>query len=138
MCFDAVYLDQTIIRSLQLRPDKVRSQVQSARNEFNHYCQRFSINKKSFLTIKGSVVVLVDDGIATGSTVEAARLFLKSVGVKKIILASPVAPADFNNPNFNAVITLYRDPYLSAISQYYQDFRQLEDEDVNKILNPKS
>ena len=46
--------------------------------------------------VKGKVVILVDDGVATGASVLASCLYLKTKGAKRVILAVPVAPADFD------------------------------------------
>ena len=79
-------------------------------------------------------MILVDDGIATGATMKAAVLFLKTKGPKKIVAASPVGPADFDEAGFDRIIIYHRDPYLSAISRFYQSFPQVEDEQIKTLL----
>jgi len=138
LCFDQTYWESSIVNSLNLTLPEKNDQRLIAKNKFTDYCRRFNIQEKDFLNIKNKTVVLVDDGIATGSTARAARLFLKSMQTKKIILASPVAPSDFKNDGFDEVIILHKDPYLSAISQFYQSFPQLEDEEVEIILSTPS
>ena len=134
LCFDQTYWEPSIVNSLNLTLPEKNDQRLIAKNKFADYCRRFKIQEKDYLMIKNKAVVLVDDGIATGSTSRAARLFLKSIGAKKIILAAPVAPTDFDERGFDEVIILHKDPYLSAISQFYESFPQVEDEEVNKIL----
>lgn len=134
LCFDNLYLENSIIRSLTLSPTEINQQKQIAQDKFNSYCQRFNIKKRVFSKIKNKNVLLVDDGIATGSTAHAACLFLKNQRVKKVIFLSPVGPTDFNGVGFDEVIIFHKDPSLSAISQFYQTFPQVEDEEVRQIL----
>ena len=54
-----------------------------------------------------------------------------------MVLASPVAPADLDDNIFDKTIILHKDRYLSAISQFYESFPQVKDEEVNKILSFK-
>lgn len=138
LCFNSVYLEKSIINSLSLTKSEIDRQTALAKNKFADYCRRFNIKNQNFSMIKNKVAFLVDDGVATGSTVRAAGLFLKHQGVKKVILCAPVAPTDFDKQGLDQLIILYQDPYLSSISRFYQDFPQIEDSEINKILNPKS
>jgi putative phosphoribosyl transferase len=138
LCFDKIYWENKNISN-------VSSQIKLAKEKFNSYLKRFSL-KKSFYKkilpagrqVKNKIVVLVDDGIATGATVKAAGLFLKSQKPKKLILASPVAPTDFYADQFDEIIIFHRDPFLSAISQYYESFPQVEDEEIKRFLDSAS
>ncbi len=127
LCFDKIYWENENI--LEVFP-----QIKIAKEKFCSYLKRFCLKKSDFKKIKNKVVVLVDDGIATGSTVKAAALFLKSQKIKRLILASPVAPTGFNSNKFNQIIIFHRDPFLSAISQYYESFPQVEDEEIKRLL----
>lgn len=135
LCFKQTFLKTSVINSLGLTNLEINEQQQVAKTKFVEYCQRFNLKEKNYSIIKNKAVILVDDGVATGSTVMAARLFLKERGAKKIILAVPVAPTDFHVPGFNQIIIFHKDPYLSAISQFYVSFPQVEDEEVRKLLN---
>lgn len=106
-----------------------------AKKKFGDYCQRFQIKEDDFNQLKNKSIILVDDGAATGSSLQAAALFLKKKKVKKIILALPVAPTDFDISCFNESYILHQDPNLSAVSQYYQDFSQVNEDEVKKILH---
>jgi len=128
LCFDKIYWENKNVSD-------VSSQIKTAEEKFNSYLKRFSLKKSLYKKIKNKVVVLVDDGIATGSTVKAAGLFLKSQKPKKLILASPVAPTDFSADQFDKTIIFHRDLFLSAISQYYQSFPQVEDKKILEILH---
>lgn len=87
--------------------------------------------------VKGKIVIIVDDGIATGFTMMSVVEFLKKMKPKKIIVAVPVA-----SPNsvkeleeeVDEVICLESPFYFSAISQIYESFPQITDQEVIKLL----
>lgn len=134
LCFDFTYLESRIVISLNIDKPTIKKQVNIAKEKFRSYLERFNLKKSIYKKIKNKIVVLVDDGIATGSTVKAALLFVKSLKPRKIILVSPVAPTDFINPGFDQLIILHYDPSFSSVSQFYLDFPQVEDEEIKKIL----
>ncbi len=135
LCFNQIYWEKNIFSSLNLSNEIINQQIKKAKEKFDNYCLEFNIKEKKFSLIKNRVVVLVDDGIATGSSVNCAFLFLKSKKPKKLILASPVAPSDFKHPGFDEEIILFKDPYLSAVSQYYQNFFQVKSEEIKKLIS---
>ena len=87
--------------------------------------------------LEGKTVVLVDDGIATGSTVFAILNWLQNQKVKKILLAVPVIPEGvyhaIKNKTFS-VIALEIPRSFSAVGQFYHVFEQVSDDEVKKIL----
>jgi putative phosphoribosyl transferase len=86
---------------------------------------------------KGKVVVLVDDGLATGQTVKAAGKLLKEMGVAKIILAVPCASEEVIEQvrdNFDDVLSLETRSDFSAVGQFYKDFDQVSTGDVKELL----
>lgn len=87
--------------------------------------------------LKGKIVILTDDGIATGFTTKAAIEYIKSQNPKKVILAVPVAPASFADKISKDVeiVCLHSSDKFYSISQFYKNFPQLEDEEVKKCLN---
>lgn len=97
-----------------------------AQEKFVAYCQKFQCYEKDFDRLKDKKVILVDDGAATGLSLCTAANFLRFKKVKKILLALPVASTDFNKKIFDDAIILHEDPFLTAVSNYYQDFSQLD------------
>jgi putative phosphoribosyl transferase len=136
LTFHTLYLDKETVSFFG--KINLQNQINQPLSKLTTYQKKFKIKESDFNQIKNKTIILVDDGIATSSTVKAACLFLKKKGAKKIILASPVAPADFDEKGFDEVIILHKDPFLSAISQYYQDFSPIEDEQVKNLLNKKT
>lgn len=137
VCFDTAYLEKTIVDSLHLKKSEITDQIKTARKKFDSYCKTFGIKESIYQKIGGKNVILTDDGIATGSTVRTALLYLKSKSAAKIVLAAPVAPIDFSAKGFDEVVILYRDPDFHSVSQFYQNFPQIETEEVKQILNSK-
>lgn len=90
-----------------------------------------------FPSLKGKIVLLVDDGIATGSTMLAAIHVVRKMGAKKIVVAVPVSPPE---PLFrikgeaDEVVCLLTTADFFAIGQFYSEFPQLEDEEAIEIL----
>ncbi len=92
------------------------------------------------LSVRGKIVVLADDGVATGSTLLAAIEVLRGQKVKEIVVAVPVAPAetaDALRRKAEGVICLREEPAAAffAISAYYKDFAQVSDEEAKRLLN---
>jgi putative phosphoribosyl transferase len=88
-------------------------------------------------SIKGRNVLVVDDGIATGSTMKAALASLKKQGAKKIVVAVPVGPPSTISElqkMADKVVCLHMPEYFQAIGQFYEDFSQTSDEDVIDLL----
>ncbi len=85
----------------------------------------------------GKIVVIVDDGIATGATMKAAISTLKKEDIEKLVVALPVAPPETAGKLRQMVDELIclETPYgFMAVGSYYQDFNQVSDEEVVEIL----
>jgi putative phosphoribosyl transferase len=83
------------------------------------------------------VVVIIDDGIATGSTARAACAVARAHGARRVVLATPVAPPAAVHELRNAadeVVVLETPEHFFAIGQWYDDFRQTPDREVTDLL----
>ena len=85
------------------------------------------------------IVILVDDGVATGATIEAAISSLKAKGVKKIILSAPVGSIDSieklkKNHSINRVVCPLTPPNFMAVGQFYLKFGQTTEEEITKCF----
>lgn len=134
LCFSETYLDKDIVNMLSLTSPAIGKQIKIAQEKFQSYLNRFGLNKDLYKQLKNKIAILVDDGVATGSTVRAGLLFIKSQKPKAVWLAVPVAPIDFDSAGFDKVFILSREPGLGSVSQFYENFPQVEDEEVRKIL----
>jgi putative phosphoribosyl transferase len=87
--------------------------------------------------VRDHTAIVVDDGIATGATMEAALLATRRAGPRRLVLAAPVAPLDTLErlrPHVDEIECLVTPDYLGAIGMFYADFRQLSDEEVVSLL----
>lgn len=88
------------------------------------------------LDVRDRVVIVVDDGIATGSTATAACRSQRARGAVQVVLAVPVAPASWT-PEADVVdefVCPHRPQRFWAVGEFYTDFRQTEDEEVARLL----
>ena len=86
---------------------------------------------------EGRIVIVVDDGLATGSTMIAALHALRAKNPEKLVCAVPVAPSDTLEriePYADEVVCLDTPDPFYAVGQFYQDFPQVEDEEVVETL----
>jgi predicted phosphoribosyltransferase len=87
--------------------------------------------------LHGRVVILVDDGLATGATMRAASAALREKGVARIVVAVPVgAPETCRaiEAEVDEVICVSEPPYFHGVGQFYEDFSQTTDEEVRELL----
>jgi putative phosphoribosyl transferase len=87
--------------------------------------------------ISGRTVILVDEGIATGSTMRAGIAALRIHRPEGIIVAVPVAPPSVCNvlaQEAGEVVCPVRPEFFYAIGQWYQDFRQITDQEIRELL----
>lgn len=90
------------------------------------------------LNVENKTVILIDDGIATGSTMRAAIAILQQQQPQKIVVAIPVAPASTYKElqsEVDEIVCLQIPEILSAIGLWYEDFAQTTDEEVKEILD---
>lgn len=89
------------------------------------------------VSIAGRTAIVVDDGIATGTTVRAALRGLRRRGPARLLLAVPVAPPDTVDElrkEVDEVICLSQPSYFGAIGYFYRDFHQLSDDEVIALM----
>jgi putative phosphoribosyl transferase len=92
---------------------------------------------RSLPTIRQRIVIVVDDGLATGATMRAAIGVLKHQQPQRLIIAVPVAPLDTCNElraEVDEMVCLITPKYFSGIGRWYEDFTQTTDEEVCELL----
>lgn len=129
-------LDAQLIVSLGITGDELSEVTALQRLELDRRERAFRDGKPA-ADVHNRVVVLVDDGIATGATVRAAIAVIRSQHPAKLVLAAPVMQASVATELAHEVdeIACEAAPEdLGAISVWYDDFHQLSDDDVRKFL----
>lgn len=88
--------------------------------------------------IADRTAIVIDDGIATGATMKAALRAVRKRGAREVVLAVPVAPVDAIEDlrdEVDAVVCLETPDVFGAIGYFYDDFRQVSDDEVIAILH---
>ncbi len=129
--------DDTIIDALSVTKGYLESQTRLQLKEIKRQIREFK-GEKVFPDLLNKTVILVDDGLATGFTMEAAVEFIKSQGPSRIIVAVPVGSAEAIsrlNQKVDQVVCPLIPEKFRAVGQFYQDFHQVNDEEIKKLFN---
>jgi putative phosphoribosyl transferase len=115
------YLERACARELE--------EIERRRCLYGAGCPRIEVRERT--------AIVVDDGIATGATMEAALHATRRAGPRRLVLAVPVAPPDTIErlrPQVDEIECLMTPGYLGAIGMFYADFSQLSDREVVALL----
>jgi len=131
------YFNESLIRTLNVSKNYLDETIASEKKEAEKRLALYRKERK-VPNLKEKIVILVDDGIATGSTMMAAALSTRSAGAKQILIAIPVAPPsslEFLAPAADQVICLYSTEDFMAVSQFYEEFSQVADNEIFSLLH---
>lgn len=111
----------------------VQREIEEARRRRTLY-----LGKRISISLEGKIAIIVDDGIATGLTMQAAIRDIKNKKPAKIIVAVPVAPqetvGELQKEVDGVVVLDAPEDYAGAVGAYYRDFPQIEDDEVITLL----
>lgn len=133
-------LKHDVIDQMGISQQAVNQIIDKERQELTRRQQKYR-GEQSLTYLKDKTVILVDDGIATGATIEAAIQALRSLAVATIILAVPVASPEsiqYLKPLVEQMVCLSIPNHFQAVGQWYQTFDQTTDDEVCQLLNPPS
>ena len=133
---DVVVLNEDHLRALGIGSEVVRDIVDRERIELERR-ERLYRDERGPLDLDGKTVVVVDDGIATGSTVRAALESLAQRGAARRVVACPVAAAETIRglqDEADAVLCLRTPVYFAAVGAWYVDFQPVSDSEVRQLL----
>lgn len=125
-----------IIKSQQVTSEEINVVMQKELREIERRELSYRHNEP-IPDLRDKVVILVDDGIATGATMRAAIKALRKLDVEKIIVAVPVAANDTCetfNELADGLICPLRPQEFYAVGAWYDNFEQTEDEEVFQLL----
>lgn len=129
-------LDDHVLSHSKVGEDEVQAVEEHERSILENRVVRFR-KGRSRLDLTGRIVVIVDDGIATGSTARVACRIARKLGAARVILAVPVAPADtlaeLTEPD--EVLCLATPAVFTAVGYHYRDFSPTEDDEVVQLLD---
>jgi putative phosphoribosyl transferase len=130
-----IVLPETVRRA-GVTPEAFDAVEQRERVELQRRAERFR-GENPRIPLAGRTAVVVDDGIATGSTARAACQVVRAQGAARVVLAVPVAPQDWVRGLSDAadeLIALTTPRQLQAIGMWYSDFSQSSDDEVVNCL----
>ena len=134
------FLNDGVTRLFNISQAYLKKEIDFQKKEIRRRLIEFRGDISYHDKFAGKVIVLVDDGIATGSTIIASAEWVKNnCHCKQLVVAVPVAPARDETVNKLAniadnVVILHMEEAFSAVGQFYRDFDQVSDETVKKIL----
>ncbi len=140
-------LNQEVVNQLDISSDAIQAVTLHEQQELNRreslyssYCDHAiseDVELHSTLDIQNRVAILVDDGVATGSTLQAAIRCLKQRQPQKLVVAVPVAPplvCQRLQQDVDEVVCLLKPNDLYAIGTWYENFEQVSDAEVQQLL----
>jgi len=129
-------LDLSLVQVVGLEQSEVEEVTEAARRELDSRTIAYRANGELH-ELAGQMVILVDDGIATGCSILAAIAGTRREGAARVVVAVPVAPASGCNAirmEADEFVAVAEPEEFLAVSQWYEDFAQVRDEDVRQLL----
>jgi putative phosphoribosyl transferase len=129
-------LNHEVVEYLGIPPGVIEAAAEVEQRELNRREQAYRGSRPP-ATVRGRIVILVDDGLATGSTMRAAVTALRSQEPAKLVVAVPVsAPstcAEFKAEVDQIICASTPEPFY-GVGQWYEDFSQTSDDEVRSLL----
>jgi len=129
-------LNDDVVRTLRIAPKEIDEATRHEEAELRRREKLFR-GERPPLALSGRTLLLVDDGMATGSTMLAAIQCARAAKPARIVLAVPVAPAsalERLRGEVNQVVCLSQPEFFRAVGEWYDEFAQVEDEEVVALL----
>ncbi len=137
---DVVIRNEEVIDTLSIRDETIQRAVERERKELARRQSAYR-EDRPFPEIEGHVVILVDDGLATGSSMQAAVAAVRKQNPERIVVAVPIASpetCDSFRELVDEVICLVTPQYFQAVGSGYEDFGQTSDDEVRELLRKDS
>lgn len=133
---DVRVLNKPVVEDLRISEEEIEAETRKEKKELRRRELLYRGDRPT-LDVSNRTVILVDDGIATGSTIKAAIEALKKEKARRIVVAVPVAPVSTIEElkrEVDEVICVSTPEFFYAISLWYDDFPQIPDEKVSELL----
>lgn len=131
-----VIKNEEVIRMANINAQQFTEVEAREREEVTNRATKFREGRTP-ISLKGRLALIVDDGIATGSTAQAACNVVRALGAEKVIIAVPVASKEAVNvlsTKADEVICLEIPDNFFAVGEWYEDFSPVSDEEVIEFL----
>jgi putative phosphoribosyl transferase len=133
----AVGLEDVIVEETEgISPEYIEREAANIQHQLEERYKKFR-GEKEPLKIEGKIVIVVDDGVATGRTIFATLKMLRSKHPQKLVIAVPVAPkqaVERISREVDEFICLYTPTPFFGVGRFYKDFAQTTDEEVIELL----
>lgn len=130
-------IDERMVAELEVSQSYLEKEIAKQAQEIERRRALYLKNRSS-MNVRDCTALVVDDGIATGATMQAALRAVRRRGPRRLVMAVPVAPQDAIErlrPEVDDVVCLAMPEPFMAIGQFYRDFRQVCDEEVVALLD---
>jgi putative phosphoribosyl transferase len=131
-----VVFNEDVMRSADATEDEVDAVIERESSVLRRRITQIRATHPA-TPLKDRVVIVVDDGLATGISARAACRVAKQRGAASVVLATPVAPADWRRRlagEADAFVAVEESDEFMAVGQFYEDFSAVEDEEVLRCL----
>jgi predicted phosphoribosyltransferase len=129
-------VDDGVVRSVGATDAEVAAIEERERAELARRARQFR-GEVAPVAIKGRTAVIVDDGIATGSSARVACRIVRARGASRLVLAVPVAPERWTRElrgEADEFVCVSAPRWYRSVGEWYRDFSQTTDEEVNRCL----
>ena len=131
-----LFLNQTVVRGMGVDEQYIEEEKARQMAEIRRRTGLFR-RARPKVPLEGKVVIVTDDGVATGATTQAALWAVRLEKPEKLIAALPVGPEDTITrlaEDVDEMICLRAPPLFAAVGQFYIRFEPVEDEEVLRVL----
>jgi putative phosphoribosyl transferase len=135
---DGSYFLNDVAEMMNVSQDYIESQIEKEVKEIDRRLIEFRGDREYYNELEDKIVVLVDDGIATGATILASAKWIKDKhNCKQLIIAVPLAPGEILEDLqrvADKVIVLHTPEPFGAVGRFYNDFNQVSDDEVKEMM----
>jgi predicted phosphoribosyltransferase len=129
-------IDASVVRSVGATDDEIAAIEERERSELARRAREFR-GDAAPISVEGRTAVIVDDGIATGSSARVACRIVRARGASRLVLAVPVAPERWTRDlqgEADEFVCVRAPRWYRSVGEWYQDFSQTTDDEVIKCL----
>jgi putative phosphoribosyl transferase len=129
------YLNERLIRTLQVSTEYIEGEIERQVQEIQRRISLYRPASKPY-NLTGRLVIIADDGIATGATVLVVGMWIRKYNPASVLIAVPVAPEDTVTDlsrEGNRVQVITTPSSFGSVGQFYENFEQVTDEEVKEV-----
>ncbi|MDQ3852132.1 MAG: phosphoribosyltransferase [Thermoproteota archaeon] len=131
------FLNASRVEALQVPQQYIAAQTVAQMKEIDRRLVSYRGRRGYDKELEDKIVILVDDGIATGSTIYAAAQWVKAQKCSQLVIAVPVGPRETIErlrEVADMVVAIDAPTLFQAVGEFYQDFSQVEDDEVKTMM----